>query len=67
MKSTFAFAIVTLGCCTHAFVAPAARTAVRPQTSRAAEKINTIEFELDKPKVRMEKLTAVMPSRVAAT
>ncbi|CAM9688429.1 unnamed protein product, partial [Hapterophycus canaliculatus] len=51
MKTTFAFAIATVGCCTDAFVTPAARTVMRPQTSRGADKINTIEFELDKPKV----------------
>jgi len=55
MKTSYAIAIVTLGCA-HAFVMPpAARTAsVRPQTARAAEKaiINTIEFEKTSPKVR---------------
>lgn len=50
MKTACAFAIVTMGCA-HAFVMPAAHSVVRPQTARAAEKINTIEFEKDSPKV----------------
>ncbi|CBN80293.1 CDGSH iron sulfur domain-containing protein [Ectocarpus siliculosus] len=50
MKTAGAIALVTLGCA-NAFVIPAGRTVVRAETARAAEKINTIEFELDKPKV----------------
>ncbi|CAM9677413.1 unnamed protein product [Ectocarpus sp. 6 AP-2014] len=49
MKTAGAIALVTLGCA-NAFVVPAGRTVVRAETARAAEKINTIEFELDKPK-----------------
>ncbi|CAN0028698.1 unnamed protein product [Ectocarpus sp. 8 AP-2014] len=49
MKTAGAIALVTLGCA-NAFVMPAGRTVVRAETARAAEKINTIEFELDKPK-----------------
>ncbi|CAN0024901.1 unnamed protein product [Ectocarpus sp. 4 AP-2014] len=49
MKTAGAIALVTLGCA-NAFVMPAGHTGVRAETARAAEKINTIEFELDKPK-----------------
>lgn len=60
MKTACAFALVTLGCA-HAFVMPGARTTVRPQTARPAEKINTIEFEKDSPKV------CVVPSDLRCT
>ncbi|CAM9819980.1 unnamed protein product [Ectocarpus fasciculatus] len=49
MKTACAIALVTVGCA-NAFVMPAGRTVVRAETARAAEKINTIEFEADKPK-----------------
>lgn len=52
MKATCAIAVlVTLGCA-HSFVAPAPRTAMRPNTARHAERINKT-VELDKPKVRV--------------
>eukprot|EP00903_Cladosiphon_okamuranus_P016995 g15664.t1 len=50
VETACALTIMALGCA-DAFVMPAARAVARPQTARAAEKINTIEFEKDSPKV----------------